>query len=271
MKKTYLKLVIIFFLYIFSFADQQRIISLTPSITETLYILKETETVVGITSFCRRISSKQKIVGTYLEPNIEEIVKLEPTVVFVLKEGIKKEIVDNLKKFRINVVVLEPVNNYMDIRQQFLMIANYLKKEKIAKEILKEYESKFKIYKSSKNSKEHKKVMCIISLKPLIVASANSYIGEIIKVSGGFNPVNSKIRYPQLSIEELLIFNPDVIILPEMGIKRKEVESFFCGFENISAVKNNKIYILPSEILCQPNIKNFFLSIEKIREILKEN
>lgn len=263
-------LLILFCSVAFSFAHKHKIISLTPSITETLYILGETENVVGITSFCRQISPRQKIVGTYLEPNIEEIIKLSPTIVFISKEGVKKEIVQQLRNFKINVIVLEPVNNYIEIKQQLLTIAKYLNKEIIAKKIIEEYESKFKIHRDDIESKKQKKLVGIISLKPLIVSSTSSYIGDIIKISGAFNPISSDVRYPQISVEELLRIDPEIIILPEMGMKKKEIESFFARFKNLSAVKDNKIYIIPSEILCQPNIKNFFLSVERIREILKE-
>lgn len=255
-------------LSVFLYSSQHRIVSLTPSITETLYILGETETVVGITSFCKRISCSQKIVGTYLEPNIEEIVKLNPTVVFLSKEGVRREVAQRLKNFHINVIVLEPADSYEEIKEQFLTIARFLNKEKVAKKIIKEYDTKFKIYSNRKN-KSTKKVICIINLHPLIVASTSSYIGEIIKVSGALNPVVSKVRYPQISIEELMKFNPEIIILPDMGMQKKEIKNFFYRFKGLSAVKNEEIYIVPSEILCQPNIKNFFLSVEKIRKILE--
>lgn len=255
------------FLWFTLCCSEHKIISLTPSITETLYLLDESTNVVGITSFCKKISDTQKIVGTYLEPNIETIVKISPTVVFISKEGVRKEIVERLKKFNINVVVFEPVNSYEEIKEQFLNISKYLNKEKIAKKVIKEYETKFKL--NSVNRKKLK-ILCVISLQPLIVASDKSYIGDIIKYSGGINPVKSSLRYPQISVEEILKINPDVIILPDMGMKEKEVKNFFNRFNNLVAVKNNNIYILPSDILCQPNIKNFFISVEMIHRLLKK-
>ncbi|MEN3013365.1 MAG: helical backbone metal receptor [Endomicrobiia bacterium] len=244
-----------------------KIISLTPSITETLYLLGETKNVVGITSFCKRISKEQRIVGTYIEPNIEEIIKINPDIVFISKEGTKKETVEKLKKFNINVVIFEPVNNYKEIKYQFLYISKILKKEKTAKDILRKYEASFR-----QKTKKYtgKKILCILSLNPLIVASDKSYIGDIIKNSGGINPVISQIKYPSISLEELLKINPEIIIIPEMGINKKEIERFFIRFKNLNAAKNNRIYVLPSDVLCQPNVKNYFLSVQKISKILEE-
>lgn len=250
--------------YLFS---QQKIVSLTPSITESLYLLGIQDNVVGITTFCRKYSKKQKIVGTYLEPNIEEIIKLNPNLVFISKEGVRKEIVDNLAKFNIKIIVFESVNNYDEIKQQFIEIARYIEKEDVAKNIIKEYEEKFK---RLKNPSKTKSVLCIISLQPLIVASENSYIGNIIAHSGGVNCVKSTLKYPQINPEEIIRLDPEIIILPEMGINNQEIKQFFRNFKNISAVKKNKIFVLQAELLCQPNIKNYYYAVKKLNEIIKE-
>ncbi len=245
---------------------QKRIVCLTPSITESLYILGEKENVVGITTFCRRISKKQKIVGTYLEPNIEEIVKLKPEFVFISKEGTRKEVVDELEKFGIRVLVFEPVNNFEEIKKQLVDIAEILGKKDFALKVIKNYELKFQEVKKGK----FKKILCVLSLQPLVVASDKSYIGDIIRYAGGKNViVNTNFKYPQMSIEEIIKLNPEVIIIPDMGMRKKEIEKFFSQYK-IDAVKNKEIYILPSNTLCQPNIKNFYLSVLEVSKILNK-
>ncbi|MFN3550383.1 MAG: ABC transporter substrate-binding protein [Endomicrobiia bacterium] len=246
--------------------SQQKIVSLTPSITESLYLLGEQKSVLGITTFCKKYSKNQKVVGTYLDPNIEEIIKINPDFVFISKEGAKKEIVEKLKKFNITTIVFEPANNYQEIKLQFLEIAKFVKKEELAKNIIKEYEEKLKKLKIHSNKKS---VICIISLQPLIVASENSYIGDIINSSGGINLIKSKLKYPQINFEEIIKLNPEVIILTDMGITKHEIKSFLKNFETITAVKKNKVYFLESDLLCQPNIKNYYYSVKKINEIIK--
>ncbi len=266
MKKVIILILLLFYSFLFC---QQKIVSLTPSITENLYLLGEKENVVGITTFCRRISKKQKVVGTYLEANIEEIVKLKPDIVFVSKEGLKKEAVDKLINLGINVVALDSVNSYDELKQQFLDLAKNLDKEKIAEKIIREYEIKIDKIKKS-NKIVGKKVLCVLSIKPIFVASEKSYIGEIIKYAGAENVIKSDIRYPQVDIEEILKLKPDIIILPSMGIQEKQAIKFFLRYKEIPAVRNNKIFILPSNILCQPTIKNFFVAINEISKLLDE-
>ncbi|MCS7150877.1 MAG: helical backbone metal receptor [Endomicrobia bacterium] len=245
--------------------SQQRIVSLTPSITKSLYLLNEKDNVVGITSFCKKISDKQKIVGSYLEFNVEEILKLKPDVIFVSKEGIKKESVEELRKFKLNITILSPVNTYEDIKKQFIQIAKIIKKEDKAKQIISYYESKYK----ERQIKSPVSILCIIGLHPLIVATDKSYMGDIIRYTGAKNCISHRQRYVQLTPEEIIRFNPDVIIIPDMGINETEVRNFFRQFEELNAVKNNRIFVLPADILCQPNIENFFLSVEKVSKLIK--
>jgi iron complex transport system substrate-binding protein len=268
-----MKKIIIFVIpiYYFIFSNviytQQRIVSLTPSITESLYLLGEKDNIIGITTFCKRVSKNQKIVGTYLEPNIEEIVKLNPDIVFISKEGTRKEIVDKIGEFGIKVVVLSPVNNFVALKQQFLELAKVLNKQEKAKRIIYEYETKFSKLKKNKS----KRVLCIISFQPIFVASDKSYIGEIIRYAGGKNVIKSKISYPQVGIEKILELKPEVIILSTMGSTEYEIKKFFSQYKEIPAVKNNKIFVVPSNILCQPTINNFYTAVNEVYRILNEN
>jgi ABC-type Fe3+-hydroxamate transport system substrate-binding protein len=260
----------LFLLFLFNTSflfSQERIVSLTPSITETIYLLGEQDNVVGITSFCRRISEKQKIVGTYLEPNIEEIVRLNPDIVFISKEGTRKEIVDKIREFDIKVVVLSPANNFTELKQQFLELAKVLNKQEKAKKIIYEYETKLSKLKRNKS----KRVLCIISFQPIFVASDKSYIGEIIRYAGGENVIKSEINYTQVDIEKILELKPEVIILSTMGSTEYEIKKFFLQYKEIPAVKNNKIFVIPSNILCQPTIKNFYTAVNEVYRILNEN
>jgi iron complex transport system substrate-binding protein len=267
-----MKKIIIFVIpiYYFIFSNviytQQRIVSLTPSITESLYLLGEKDNIIGITIFCKKVSKNQKIVGTYLEPNIEEIVKLNPNIVFISKEGTRKEIVDKIREFDIKVIVLNPANNFTELKQQFLELAKVLNKQEIAKKIIYEYETKLSKLKRNKS----KRVLCIISFQPIFVASEKSYIGEIIRYAGGENVMKSKISYPQVDIEKILELKPEVIILSTMGSTEYEIKEFFSQYEEIPAVKNNKIFVVPSDILCQPTIKNFYNAVVQINEFLNK-
>jgi iron complex transport system substrate-binding protein len=268
--KNLLRLTILYFLIFFlvcisSFAQYKRIISLTPSITQELYFLGEEENVVGITSFCKKISDKQQIVGTYLQPNIEKILDLNPDIIFLSQEGMSKDVVEQFKRFNLNYVVLEPVNTYEELKTQVVTISNILNKNSLALSKISYLEKK---YFTQNPVKKKLKSIFIIDSDLLIVSSTTSYIGEILSYAGLENLVKTKKRYPQLSIEEITKLDPEVIIVTDMGMKKNKVKKYFKKFPWLQAVKNDKIIVVDSNIFCQPTIENFWISVEKIKSII---
>ncbi len=269
MRKIFSVITFLFFLSSLVSSEIKRIVSLTPSITEQLYLLNEGRKVVGITSFCRKLYPEQQIVGTYLQPNIERIVQLAPDIVFISKEGVQKEIVEQIERFNIKVYTFEPVNTYTELVEQFLKLAEILAKKSIAKSVVLYYE---RYYQQEYQEKfPYKlKTLCVVSLEPLIVASSKSYLGEIISFVGVKNCIVSSIKYPRISVEEMVRCDPDIIFVTDMGYNEKYIKQFFKNkYSQIRAVKNDNIFILNSNIFCQPTIKNFWISVKEIKRKLK--
>ena len=86
------RLLILFLLIIFSsvgglFAEYNRIISLAPSATESLYELGLEKNIIANTVYCSDGNSKKEKIGTVTEPNIEKIISLNPDLIVATKEG----------------------------------------------------------------------------------------------------------------------------------------------------------------------------------------
>ncbi len=99
----------------------KRIISTAPSITEMLYALELGDRVVGVTTYCHyppEVRNKPKI-GTYLTPNFETTLALEPDLVVVLKEH--RELGEKLRGFGLPVLDLQH-NTLEDIYQSMLTL-----------------------------------------------------------------------------------------------------------------------------------------------------
>ena len=88
-----------------------RIISLVPSVTETLYALGLEDQIVGITRFCTepsdKVKSKTKVGGTK-DPNLTRILELKPDVVIVNVDENRKEDAEFLKSREIRLLVTFP-------------------------------------------------------------------------------------------------------------------------------------------------------------------
>lgn len=113
----------------------QRVISLAPSITENLYLLGVGDKIVGNTTYCDTPddAKKKEKIGTYIQPNIEKIVYLKPDIVFIMKEGMKKEIVYKMRNLGLQVFTLDYEDRFDKLSKNFLIFGEIFNKEKKAK------------------------------------------------------------------------------------------------------------------------------------------
>ncbi len=246
----------------------QRIISLGPSITEELYLLRLENKIVGVTTYCQRPPQAQKIekIGTAIEVNLEKVISLQPDLVLAtsLTNPKAKEKLENLG---IKTITIPLAKNFREICKHFLELGKIVGREKEAEEIV--YRAKMTVSSFKQKVKElpRPKVLVQVGAKPLWVAPKDSFINDFIEIAGGIN-VGPSGKSGLYSREEVLKRNPDVIIITTMGIVGEEEKKIWQRYKTISAVRNNRIYIVDSDKLCSPTPVSFVKTLEEIAEIL---
>ena len=109
----------------------KRIVSLSPAITEALYVLGLEEAIVGVTIYCQkppRAQTKEKI-GTLMEPDMEKIVSLKPDLVLAMSLTSPKEI-QKLKNLGLKVVTFQIPQDFNLLCDFFLQLGKVVGKEK---------------------------------------------------------------------------------------------------------------------------------------------
>jgi len=272
MKKILFFLLILHFnTKIFAGNTPGRIISLAPAITEELYLLGVQDNLLGVTTYCdypEEAKKKEKI-GTYLEPNIEKIVRLKPDIILASKEGQKKEIVLRMKSYGLKVYALEPCNNFKEISEQFLLLGKLLGKEKKAIDILSALNERTTRLTNKTKKSVKVKVFWQLGAEPLMTISKNTFIDEMITLAGGQNIAHEgPLRYPRFNKEEVLRQNPDVIILVAMGAVTETEKKQWQKYSDLKAVKNSRIFVIDTRITCNPTPVNFVEAIEIVSKLL---
>ncbi len=233
----------------------ERIVSLAPSITETLFFLGLGDKVVGVTRYCNYPPEAQSktIVGGVIDPNYEVILSLKPDLVIMTVEGNTKESFSKLSEFGLKIFVTNP-RNFDGVFKTILDIGRICKVEVRAKFLVDSLKNELKKIKEIHTGKRKPKVFVLLSLNPLMTAGKNTFINEIIENAGGINiGRNSKQNYPIFSREEILKVNPDIIILTESKIGKDELLNLFPEWKHINAIKENKIFKIDPDILLRPS------------------
>ena len=122
-----------------------RVISLSPQITESIYLLGAQGQLLGVTNLCKRPKdalTKEKI-GTPLRPDIEKIVSMKPDLVLGTREGNPPVAIAHLEKFGLPIRYFGRPKTLDDLLSNFLMLAHLLGKEDRGRHVLNHVRASF--------------------------------------------------------------------------------------------------------------------------------
>jgi iron complex transport system substrate-binding protein len=231
----------------------QRIVSLAPGITETLFALNLGDKVVGVTSFCDwPPEAKHKPqVGGFINPSIEKIVSLQPDLVIATADGNRKDTVQQLERVGLIVYVTNP-SDTKEILASILHIGEITSSEKNARSIVGRLRKRLANVTAQTREKIKPRIFFQIGLDPVITTGRGTLINEVIGLAGGINIAGSDTaRYPRYSAEGIMAGAPDIILFAPMAQDREfaAVKNYWQKFKEIPAVKNNKIYPVETDLI----------------------
>jgi iron complex transport system substrate-binding protein len=192
-----------------------RIISLSPQITESIYLIGAEAKLIGVTEFCKRPTQamKKEKVGTPLRPDVEKIVFMRPDMVFGTREGNSPLVMARLERLGIKTYYFDRPRTLNGLIDNFLTLSRMAGKEKKAEQIV---EIARAMLPRAKKDKGYR-VLWQVGADPLIAASHNSFANDIIYYAGGKNVIESELPYPRINAEEVILKAPHVIVLMDMG------------------------------------------------------
>ena len=244
-----------------------RIVSLSPYVTENLYLLGFGKNIVGLTihEMIEKREGKE-IIGTLIEPNIEKIVTLKPDIVIASKEGNRPDSLRSIHQLGIKTLVLDELHSFDDICKNFTVLAKTLGEEKKAVSILTREKKVLEKIKETAGREESKKVFFILGFKPLITTGRNTYINEMIFLAGGTNIFQDvEKKWFACSLEEVVKRNPDVIISTSM---EKDVDFFGKRIPEIEAVKKGNIFEIDDTVIGSPTPESFISAVKILYGLL---
>jgi iron complex transport system substrate-binding protein len=237
----------------------QRLISLAPSNTEILFALGLGEKVAGVTDFCDYPEEAQAIekVGG-IEPNLEKLVDLNPDLVLAIGGSpAQVEKATEMEKLGLTVLVLEP-GDIEGIMANIELVGKATGAEKEASQLVAQMRERFDgITTKAKGAGSSPKVFFELDAtdpsKPY-TPGPGSFIDALISLAGGSNiGASAKMQWAQLSTEEIIAQDPEVIILGDVnyGVTVEMVKER-PGWSVITAVKNGAIYPIDDILVSRP-------------------
>lgn len=248
-----------------------RIVSLMPSLTQSIHYLDAQDKLVGCTSYCWVAPEDSvEVVSSAVKPNIEKIVSLNPDIVLVSGLIPEKEL-ETLRKFGIRVEIFYSPKTFLGICSEFMRLGKLVGKEDNAEKII--AESKAKVVAIQKQVEQAQirqpKVFMQIGADPIFTVLPNTFMNDYIVYCGGVN-IADNLTSGTIGREFVVAQNPDYIFIVTMGLTGKNEAEQWAQFKQMNAVINEKIFILNSDIACQPTPITFVETLELVNKLITE-
>lgn len=248
-----------------------KIISTAPSNTEVIMELGLGEKLVAIDKYSSDIEGINSEITKidFSNPDAETIIGLEPDVVIASghnKTGSAEDPFKAISEAGIPVVYIPSSDSIEGIYKDIEFIAEVVNEEEKGQEIIDEMKSKVSEIKAIGEKIEEKKTVYFeISPAPNLYSFGNStFLNEMIEVVGAKNIFSDEEGWISPTAESVINANPDVIITnasymenPTEEIKSRD------AWENITAIKNNAVYLVDKNASSRPS-QNAIKALEEI-------
>ena len=254
---------------------EEVVVATSVAVTEILDKLGVEVSGVPTTSYELPKSTKDATeVGSPMNPDLEIIKSLNPTCVVsvdTLGSDFEKQFTENnIPSMFVN---LSTVNV---LKETIVNLGEKFDKSEKAVEIIAELENKENELNLSK--KENKEDILILFGAPgsVMVSTDNSYVGNLVKIAGGNNIFESESSsFIQVNMEEIIKRNPDKILImthavPEEAKKTVEEEFAKATWQQLDAIKNNKVYYLENGYFGMSANLKVIEALDKLGAILNE-
>ena len=232
----------------------QRIVTLTPSATEIVAALGAANEIVGVDDYSEYPPEVKRLpkVGSFLQPNQEVILSLRPT--FVIVDDIHGAVAGALHDRGLQTIECD-MHALPDVKAALRRVGERIGRTAKAEEVVTQIDTDLDAAAAARPAK-HPRVLAIIDreaggLGNLVAAGPGSWVDELLAVVGGDNVLAaSGIRYPKISLEEVIRAQPDVILDISFA-GRSELASW--NAVNVPAVKNGRVKLLTEQYILSPS------------------
>lgn len=238
----------------------RRIVSLSASNTEILYAIGAGVQMVGrdeFSDFPAEAKSLASVGGSMGKYNLEEIARLQPDLVLAAEINTPEQ-VKALENLNLNVFYLANPKDFNGLYTNLKIIGKLTGRDVEAQKLIDSLEQRVKAV-QEKTAKATTKPKVFYELdatepaKPYTIGPG-TFIDMLIQMAGG-NNIGAALKgeWVQISVEQLLVANPEIILLGDSnyGITPKQVAER-PGWSIMKAVKENKVLAFDDNLVARP-------------------
>jgi ABC-type Fe3+-hydroxamate transport system substrate-binding protein len=199
-------------------AQPRRIVSLVPSLTETLFAIGAGAAVVGVTRYCeepaREVASVAKVGGT-TNPDLAAILALAPDLVVLNAEENRREDFEALGAAGLACFVTEP-KTILDGVRTIARLGEVAGRAEAGRVLAMDQETHVQATLAAIGAARPVRYFCLIWRKPWMAFNVDTYAHDMLRAAGGANVCATEAeRYPTVTLEAIAATAPEIVLLPD--------------------------------------------------------
>ena len=236
-------------------APARRVISLIPSATETIIALGGADDVVGRTRYdvAPEVQSVPSV-GGGVDPSVEAIVGLHPDLVLAWDNDKRRAIPNKLIALGIAVFTLR-TEDTSDVFRGIANIGRLTGRDTAARTLAVSLRKQLDDVRQSVAGRKAPSVFYVVFNDPPMTAGPTTFIGQLVSLAGGRSIFDdTRQLWPNVSMEEIVRRDPDVLVVPTGEFKTNSIERFRGrpGWRDLRAVRQGRVVTVPADLMSRP-------------------
>ena len=235
--------------------EPEKIISVSPTLTEMLYALEAGDKLIGRSDYCDYPSEVLEVesMGTIQTPDMEKIISLDPDLVLVsdMLDGNFKE---KLTSVGVNVLYVDEMGSMDEVYDIMSMMGMVLNRNEKATSCIAEMKATIADVQDKVKDLEAPTVYYVVGYGEYgdYTAGGDTFAGEILTLAGGDN-ISKNNQGWSITLEEIIEKDPHIIILPTYFEEDFVQAPHYC---DLTAVKEGRVYAIDNNMVDRQGYRN---------------
>ncbi len=230
-------------------APAQRIVSLAPHTTELLFAIGAGTRVVGVSAISNYPEAARSLpaISAGARLDIEQIVALRPDLAIGWQSGNSRADLERLEALGIPVFIAEP-RRLEGLPETLIALGRIAGSEPGAEHAAHDFRARLAQLREQYRARPPVRVFLEIAAQPLITLNHRHLINDVLALCGGRNIfAASDLVAPNVSIEAVVIEDPDAILYSDALASEKEMRAWWRDRAGFAAARSGRVYAIPAE------------------------
>lgn len=193
-------------------------------------------------------------IGNALNPSVEWLAAQQPDLVIAWPDAQSRDVIQQLTGIGVPAYASR-VESVDGIRGMIKRLGTLLGVAARADSLIAAIDAELDTVRTSVEGRPRQRVLYLLSVDPPMIAGPGTYVDDLITIAGGDN-VFGDLRqlWPQVSLEEIVRRDPDVIIRPSGRPARVEIDALRqrAGWQTLRAVHDGRVHVVDPDLYNRP-------------------